>query len=284
MKKLLQILRFVGAWVGAAVVLVVLFAIAVPENENGEVVLSGIHSALLLVVPIACGLLAAKPRKKPVSPEPPQHEHSQPEEPPRKLHAEDFLDQAMDLFFAEGVASTFLLQRKLHARYEFAVEIMDLLEEKGFLGPANNGQREILVRRVPQGNGLYAIIPFDDTTEILSEIDLMEGHAFEHWCAELLRKKGFLDVQVTPGSGDQGVDILAKKEGIKYAIQCKCYSSDLGNKPVQEVHAGKSIYGCQVGAVMTNRYFTPGGRELADATGVLLWDRDWIVVALQSTK
>lgn len=108
----------------------------------------------------------------------------------------------------------------------------------------------------------------------MSAIDCMEGHAFEFWCADILRKNGFIDVEVTQGSGDQGVDILAKKAGIKYAIQCKCYATDLGNKPVQEVNTGKTIYHCHVGAVMTNRYFTEGAKQAADATGVLLWDRD----------
>lgn len=108
----------------------------------------------------------------------------------------------------------------------------------------------------------------------LRKIDGMDGHAFEHWCAELLRKNGFVDVEVTKGSGDQGVDVLAVKDGIRYAIQCKCYSSNLGNGPVQEVNAGKALYHCHVGVVMTNQYFTAGAKELATATGVLLWDRD----------
>lgn len=116
----------------------------------------------------------------------------------------------------------------------------------------------------------------------IHEADNMEGHDFEYWCADLLRKNGFVDVEVTPGSGDQGVDVLAKKDGLKYAIQCKCYSSDLGNKPVQEVNTGKAIYRCQVGAVMTNRYFTPGAKEAAEATGTLLWDRDTLESMLKS--
>lgn len=109
-------------------------------------------------------------------------------------------------------------------------------------------------------------------------VDLMEGHDFEYWCADLLRKIGFSNVMVTQGSGDHGVDVLAEKDGIRYAIQCKCYSKDLGNSPIQEVSAGKMMpqYRCQVGAVMTNRYFTKGAQELANATGTLLWDRDWI--------
>lgn len=107
----------------------------------------------------------------------------------------------------------------------------------------------------------------------ISSIDGMDGHDFEYFCADLLQKNGFLKVSVTKGSGDQGVDILATKGGIKYAIQCKNYMSVLGNTPIQEVNAGKMFYNCHVGVVMTNSTFTSGAKTLAEATGVLLWDR-----------
>lgn len=100
----------------------------------------------------------------------------------------------------------------------------------------------------------------------------MSGTDFEHFCADLLRLNGFSDITVTPSSGDQGVDIVAKKEGVKYAIQCKHYSSPVGNAPVQEVAAGKAYYHCHVGVVLTNSVFTKGAEELAKATDVLLWD------------
>lgn len=83
-----------------------------------------------------------------------------------------------------------------------------------------------------------------------------------------------MQVEVTKGSGDQGIDILAFKDGIKYGIQCKCYSSNIGNKAVQEAFAGKTFYGCHVAAVLTNQYFTKSAQELAEKNGVLLWDRD----------
>ena len=108
----------------------------------------------------------------------------------------------------------------------------------------------------------------------IAAIDGMEGHEFEYFCADLLRKVGFVEVTVTPGSGDQGVDILAVKDGIRYAIQCKNYSSALGNTSVQEVSAGRQFYGCHVGVVMTNSTFTHGAIQLAAATNVLLWDRN----------
>lgn len=120
------------------------------------------------------------------------------------------------------------------------------------------------------------------TASNIEIVDRMEGHEFENWCAQLLSDIGFSGVTVTKGSGDQGVDIIAKRGGISYAIQCKCYSSNLGNSPVQEVSAGRTFYHCQVGAVMTNRYFTSGACELANSNGILLWDRTWLENAIIS--
>lgn len=110
----------------------------------------------------------------------------------------------------------------------------------------------------------------------IGEIDFMDGAIFEHWCKDFLVDSGFSNVILNGKSGDQGVDILAEKDGVRYAVQCKCYSSDLGNTPIQEVFAGKNFYNCHVAAVLTNRHFTKGGKELAASLGVLLWDRDWI--------
>ncbi|MGN0917596.1 MAG: restriction endonuclease, partial [Oxalobacter sp.] len=114
------------------------------------------------------------------------------------------------------------------------------------------------------------------TADAKVSIDHLDGHEFEYYCADLLEKVGFTNVDVTKGSGDQGVDIIANKGKLKYAIQCKCYSSPLGNTPIQEVFTGMHFYGCDKAAVMTNSTFTQGGRSLARKTGVELWDRSEI--------
>lgn len=114
---------------------------------------------------------------------------------------------------------------------------------------------------------------YHDVAAIMNSVDTMEGHLFEKWCANLLRANGFSNIIITPGSGDQGVDIIASLNEEKYAIQCKRYSGNLSNRPVQEVIAGKAFYGCDKGAVMTNQYFTPSAKELAKKTKIELWDR-----------
>ncbi|MDE5819041.1 MAG: restriction endonuclease [Lachnospiraceae bacterium] len=107
-------------------------------------------------------------------------------------------------------------------------------------------------------------------------IDGMEGHEFEYFCAELLQEHGFSEVRVTKGSGDYGVDILAEKDGISYAIQCKAYASPVGVKAVQEAYAGRDYYDCMVGAVLTNQYFTKPAVEAAKKLKILLWDRGYL--------
>lgn len=109
-----------------------------------------------------------------------------------------------------------------------------------------------------------------------SDIDLMEGHDFEYYCAELLRQRGFQEVEVTKGSGDYGIDILAEKEGVTYAIQCKRYIAPVGVKAVQEAYAGRDYYDRMVGAVLTNQYFTQPAVEAAKKLKILLWDRGYL--------
>ena len=107
-------------------------------------------------------------------------------------------------------------------------------------------------------------------------IDEMEGHDFEQFCAQLLRGRGFLEVEVTKGSGDYGVDILAEKDGVTYAIQCKRYAEPVGVGAVQEAYAGRDYYDRMVGAVLTNQYFTAPAVEAAKKLKILLWDRGYL--------
>ena len=107
----------------------------------------------------------------------------------------------------------------------------------------------------------------------MADIDAMSGLEFESFVGDLLKSLGYSGVEVTKSSGDQGVDVIASKDGTKYAIQCKNYSSPLNNKPIQEVTTGKAVYGCDVGVVLTNSTFNQHAVEAANATGTLLWDR-----------
>ena len=107
-------------------------------------------------------------------------------------------------------------------------------------------------------------------------LDKMEGHKFEYTCAELLRLNGWRDVSITQGSGDYGIDILARRGTVKYAIQCKRYQGNVGVKAVQEAGLGMDFYHCDAAAVITNSSFTKQAVKLANETGVRLFGREFL--------
>ena len=98
----------------------------------------------------------------------------------------------------------------------------------------------------------------------------ISGHDYEKLCAQYLGCIGYSHVHKTPGSGDQGVDIVATRNGENIAIQCKLWSKPVSNKAVQEVYGGMRLYGCTKAVVITNNKFTPGAIELARADNVIL--------------
>ena len=100
----------------------------------------------------------------------------------------------------------------------------------------------------------------------------LTGFEFEEYMAQVLRDNGFRHVEVTVECGDQGVDILAVRGGKTYAIQCKNYTDLVGNKAVQEAYAGAQYYGCDIPVVVCPTDFTIPAQELAESTGVELWN------------
>ena len=106
-----------------------------------------------------------------------------------------------------------------------------------------------------------------------ANVDGMDGVEFERFMAGLLRRNGYDGVELTRASGDYGVDVIAQRDGLRYAIQCKRYSGRLGGKAGQGGYAGARMYEADVCAVATNSSFTAAAQTLAEELGVLLWDR-----------
>ena len=118
----------------------------------------------------------------------------------------------------------------------------------------------------------------------LDKIDEMDGRSFELFTGNLLRENGFENINVTQASYDFGVDVIAEKDDVKYAIQCKRYNGPIGVSAVQEVIASKSLHDCHVACVLTNSSFTPAAVELAKKNLVILWDRKKLQKFINNAK
>jgi len=100
----------------------------------------------------------------------------------------------------------------------------------------------------------------------LTEVD---PYQFEKLCCEILANAGWVS-RTTKGSNDQGVDVIAEKDSVRLAIQCKMYNTSVTNKAVQEIYAGCVFYDCHVAMVVTNSDFTVSARQLAGKLNVVL--------------
>ena len=95
------------------------------------------------------------------------------------------------------------------------------------------------------------------------------GREYEIFCGNLLKEAGW-DVKMTNESNDQGVDLIASIENFKVCIQCKRYSSPVGNKGVQEIIAGTLFYEGTHSVVVSSAGFTKSAMKLAKKAGVIL--------------
>ncbi|EKQ8001606.1 restriction endonuclease [Raoultella ornithinolytica] len=109
----------------------------------------------------------------------------------------------------------------------------------------------------------------EDNQVDFSYHDSMTPYDYECYCADVLNSNGW-DARTTPGSGDQGVDVIAEKNGLTVALQCKKYSNPVGNAAVQEVVSGKDYWGADIAVVITNSTYTPSARALAKVHNVHL--------------
>ncbi|HAS84832.1 MAG TPA: hypothetical protein DCS23_02015 [Candidatus Yonathbacteria bacterium] len=97
------------------------------------------------------------------------------------------------------------------------------------------------------------------------------GIEFENLVARLYSAMGYASKRVG-GSGDQGADVIANKNGESILIQAKCYQDPVDNKAVQQAVAGRVHYGCTRAVVITTSYFTQGAIALAKSNSVELID------------
>lgn len=108
----------------------------------------------------------------------------------------------------------------------------------------------------------------DSKSEILNEVP-SDPYEYEKYCANILNNNGW-SAQITSGSGDHGVDVIAEKNGQYVAIQCKLYNSKIGNKAVQEVASGMKHWNSSIAVVVTNSDYTKNAIDIARTHNVHL--------------
>lgn len=122
----------------------------------------------------------------------------------------------------------------------------------------------------------------------INEIDKMNGHDFEFYLKYLFEKLGYKATHVgtsySDHRGDFGGDVIIEKDGLRTAVQAKCYGGLVGIDSVREVMGAMKYYQCPKAIVVTNSNFTNEAKTMAQAGEVELWDRNKLIEVIASTK
>ena len=118
----------------------------------------------------------------------------------------------------------------------------------------------------------------------ISKIDSLNGQEFEEFIADYFCYLGF-KTSLTPTSGDNGIDVIAKNKHISIGIQAKLYyNHNVGNKAIQEVFSGKNYYQLTHALVITNWTFSKPALTLANSLKVLTIDRNKLSHLLKQSR
>lgn len=110
----------------------------------------------------------------------------------------------------------------------------------------------------------------------IADILQMDGFQFEHYLATLFKESGY-SVKVTASRGDFGADLILNKDGKKIGLQAKRYAKPVGVKAVQEIIAAATYYKTSESWVVATNSFTKSAKELAQAAGVKLIDKNKLI-------
>ncbi|WP_110946663.1 restriction endonuclease [Pseudomonas bohemica] len=110
-------------------------------------------------------------------------------------------------------------------------------------------------------------------------------HEFELLVGEALRRRGY-KVQDTGSNGpDGGIDLVARKDGETYLVQCKQWRSvQVGVPVVRELYGAMAAEGAVGGFVVTSGTFTKQARDFASGRNLQLVDGNVLKQWIAETK
>lgn len=126
------------------------------------------------------------------------------------------------------------------------------------------------IETIEESNG------FDWKDKLLSEVMSLNPNEFERLAQRILRESGFVEVNVTGRSGDEGIDgkgLIKVGELISFPIifQCKRYKNSVTSKEIRDFRGAMSGR-AEKGLFLTTGTFTRDAKNEATRDGVAIID------------
>jgi len=118
------------------------------------------------------------------------------------------------------------------------------------------------------------------------DIATMDPYDFEDLCKKLLECENYSDVHRKGGSGDLGVDIVAKwfdgNTSETWLIQCKRWVSNVDATPIQRLVSERERLGANKIACYTTSGYSTDAKKIANLQNVVLVDGKELVIKLNN--
>ena len=188
----------------------------------------------------------------------------------KELSIDECIDKIIEDKYYKNYETDKLVLSVLYEKSSSFRDIQEFIKEYGRLSYYIKKIKNVSLREDLLNN------EYQNKKTSIVDIDLMSGVEFEEFLFNYFKNHGY-QCSVTKASGDQGVDLIAKRDGTVVAIQAKCYSGTVGNHAIMEAVAGARFYNANQCMVITNSTFTKSAVELARANNVILWDRKTLI-------
>ncbi len=113
-------------------------------------------------------------------------------------------------------------------------------------------------------------------TDLASNVCSLTAIAFKEFTASLFREMEYR-VEITPGTSDDGIDLLLRKDNQLIAVQCKRWSTPVGEPVVREFYGALMSAGAHSGYIVTTSTFTSHAYSFAKGKPIQLVDLDALV-------
>ena len=97
----------------------------------------------------------------------------------------------------------------------------------------------------------------------------LSGPEFEQELGMLFRQDGYL-VEQTPSSGDQGVDLILRKDGQVTVVQCKSHRNPVGPAVARELYGSLLHFGADSAILACTGGFTQGVKDFVRGKPIVL--------------
>jgi len=129
---------------------------------------------------------------------------------------------------------------------------------------------------------LFSEVERSDSASALNEMSWQE---FEMLVGEAYRRKGYSVNETGGGGADGGVDLVLRKEGDKFLVQCKQWKAfKVGVTTIRELYGVMAAESAVGGFVVTSGVFTQEAKSFANGKSIYLIDGSELTAMIRQVQ